>query len=238
MGSRPVASLNNSGRFLLPDHRGFTLLEMLLAIVIFSLVIGVIFTSFRLGSSSWEKGERDIERYQKIRAINELIYREVRSCFPYVLTPGELDTHVKFYAFFGKTDSLKFVSAASVQKINRGLSFIEFWVKEGTGLMVGEVLALGPELAEVSLRDEDRALLIDPDVKNIQFRYFDKKSKDEKGEWEQTWDPRNKTGRDLRMPQAVQVSLEFDMGNNRVFNQEFIVPIGTDLYSTLYNYGT
>jgi len=238
MGSRPVASLNNSGRFLLPDHRGFTLLEMLLAIVIFSLVIGVIFTSFRLGSSSWEKGERDIERYQKIRAINELIYREVRSCFPYILTPGELDTHVKFYAFFGKTDSLKFVSAASVQKINRGLSFIEFWVKEGTGLMVGEVLALGPELAEVSLRDEDRALLIDPDVKNIQFRYFDKKSKDEKGEWEQTWDPRNKTGRDLRMPQAVQVSLEFDMGNNRVFNQEFIVPIGTDLYSTLYNYGT
>jgi general secretion pathway protein J len=238
MGSRPVASLNNSSRFLLPDHRGFTLLEMLLAIVIFSLVIGVIFTSFRLGSSSWEKGERDIERYQKIRAINELIYREVRSCFPYILTPGELDTHVKFYAFFGKTDSLKFVSAASVQKINRGLSFIEFWVKEGTGLMVGEVLALGPELADVSLRDEDRALLIDPDVKNIQFRYFDKTSKDEKGEWEQTWDPRNKTGRDLRMPEAVQVSLEFDMGNGRVFNQEFIVPIGTDLYSTLYNYGT
>ena len=61
---------------------------------------------------------------------------------------------------------------------------------------------------------------------------------DEKGEWEQTWDPRNKTGRDLRMPEAVQVSLDFDMGNGRVFNQEFIVPIGTDLYSTLYNYGT
>jgi len=237
MERRPVAPLNGTGRFFLPHHQGFTLIEMLLAIAIFSLVIGVIFTSFRLGASSWEKGERDIEHYQKIRAVNELMYREIRSCFPYILTPGELDTHVNYYAFFGKADSLKFVSTASVQKINRGLSFIEFWVKEGTGLMVGEVLAIGPELADVSLRDEDRALVIAPDVKNIHFRYFDRKNKDEKGEWEQSWDPRNKTGQDLRLPEAVQVSLEFDMGNGRVFNQEFIVPIGTDLYSTLYNYG-
>jgi general secretion pathway protein J len=237
MERRPVAFVNSACQFSPTFSRGFTLLEMLLAIAIFSLVIGVIFTSFRLGSSSWEKGERDIERYQKIRAVNELIYREVRSCFPYILTPGELDTHVKFYAFFGKADSLKFVSTASVQKINRGLSFIEFWVKEGTGLMVGEALAIGPELAEVSLRDEDRALIIDPDVRKIQFRFFDRKNQEEKGEWEQTWDPRNKTGQDLRLPQAVQVSLEFDMGNGRFFNQEFIVPIGTDLYSTLYNFG-
>lgn len=237
MEGRPVAFVNGTRQFYLTGPRGFTLLEMLLAIAIFSLVIGVIFTSFRLGSSSWEKGERDIECYQKIRAVNELMFREIRSCFPYLLTPGELDTHVKFYAFFGKEDSLKFVSAASVQKINRGLSFIEFWVKEGTGLMVGEALAIGPELAELSLRDEDQALVIDPAVKKIHFRYFDRKSQDEKGEWEQTWDPRNKTGRDMRLPEAVQVSLEFDMGNGRIFNQEFIVPIGTDLYSTLYNFG-
>jgi len=237
MERRSVSSINGTRSSLLTCQLGFTLIEMLLAIAIFSLVIGVIFTSFRLGASSWERGERDIEHYQKIRAVNELMYREIRSCFPYILTPGELDTHVNYYAFFGKADSLKFVSTASVQKINRGLSFIEFWVKEGTGLMVGEVLAIGPELADVSLRDEDRALVIAPDVKNIHFRYFDRKNKDEKGEWEQSWDPRNKTGQDLRLPEAVQVSLEFDMGNGRVFNQEFIVPIGTDLYSTLYNYG-
>lgn len=225
-------------RRLLPSSlAGFTLLEMLLAIAIFSLVIGVIFTSFRLGASSWEKGERDIESYQKIRAVNELLYREIRSCFPYVLTPGELDTHVKFYAFFGKADSVKFVSAASVRKANRGLSLIEFWVQDGVGLMVGETLAIGSDLADVSLRDEERALLINPDVKSIRFRYLDKKDQDEKGEWEETWDPRNKTGQDLRLPEAVEVRLEVDLGNGRMFTQEFVIPIETDLYSTLYAFG-
>jgi hypothetical protein len=33
------------------------------------------------------------------------------------------------------------------------------------------------------------------------------------------------------------VSLTFDMGNGRVFNQEIIIPIGLDTIATMYNYG-
>jgi general secretion pathway protein J len=217
--------------------RGFTLIEMLLAITIFSLVIGVIFSSFRLGSSAWEKGERDLELYQEIRAVTDLLYREIRSCFPYTLTPGELDKHVKFYAFFGEPHALKFVSSANLYNTLHGLSYLEFWVKDGSGLMAGEDLALGEDLAERALRDKDRAVVVGPEVKQIQFRYFDQKKKDEKGEWVQSWDPKTKVDRELRLPRAVEVSLTFDMGNGRVFNQEIIIPIGLDTIASMYNYG-
>lgn len=217
--------------------RGFTLIEMLLAITIFSLVIGVIFSSFRLGSSAWDKGERDLEAYQKIRAVTGLMYRELRSCFPYTLTPGELDKHVKYYAFFGEPNSLKFVSSANLYSTLHGLSYLEFWVKDGSGLMAGEDLALGEELAERSLRDKNRSVLVDAAVKQIEFRYFDQKKKDEKGEWVQTWDPRTKVDRELRLPRAVEVRIIFDMGNGREFNQELIIPIGLDTVATMYKYG-
>jgi general secretion pathway protein J len=217
--------------------RGFTLIEMLLAITIFSLVIGVIFSSFRLGSSAWEKGERDLDLYQKVRAVTGLMYRELRSCFPYTLTPGELDKHVKFYAFFGEPHSLKFVSSANLYSTLHGLSYLEFWVQDGSGLMAGEDLALGEDLAERQLRDRDRSVIVDPDVKQIQFRYFDQKTKDDKGEWVQSWDPRTKIDRELRLPRAVEVRITFDMGNGREFNQELIIPIGLDTLATMYKYG-
>jgi general secretion pathway protein J len=217
--------------------RGFTLIEMLLAITIFSLVIGVIFSSFRLGGSAWNKGERDLELYQKIRAVTELMYREIRSCFPYTMTPGELDKHVKFYAFFGEPHAMRFVSSANLYRTRPGLSYLEFWVKDGSGLMAGEDLALGENLVELSLRDQDRAIVIDPAVTQLQFRYFDQKNRDDKGEWVQSWDPRTKVDRELRLPRAVEVSLTFDMGNGRVFSEEFIVPIELDTLGTMYNFG-
>ncbi len=213
--------------------RGFTLLEMLLAITIFSMVVVIIFSAFRLGSSSWEKGEQDLEQFQRIRAVTELLYREIRSCFPYAVTPGELDTHVKFYAFFGGTDSLKFVTTASLHNMNRSLSFLEFWVKDGKGLMAGEARALGSDLSDSSLRDKERALCIDPAVKKIRFRYYDQKKKDEQGEWVQNWNPRDKVDMNLRLPRAVEVDLSFDLGRGRTFDEVLVIPIFVDTLTAL-----
>ena len=48
------------------DHRGFTLLELVLAIAILAMVVGVIFGAFRAGISAWQGGERDIVFHQSV----------------------------------------------------------------------------------------------------------------------------------------------------------------------------
>jgi general secretion pathway protein J len=213
---------------------GFTLIEMLLAITIFSMVVGIIFSSFRLGSRAWEKGEKGIDQFQRIRAVSELCYRAIRSSYPYTITPSELDTHKRFYAFFGESDSLKIITSANLHRISGGLSLLEFWLEEGKGLLVGENRALATnleDLRDIELRDEENSAVIDPNIAEIHFRYFDRKRKEEQGEWVTSWDPKDKTGRDIRLPRFVEVSLTFDIGNEKIFKEQLIVPLETTVYN-------
>ncbi len=204
---------------------GFTLLEMLLAVSILALVITVMYSSLSVGIKSWEKGERDIEFYQKMRAASELLHREISSTFPYSITPGEFDTHKKFYAFYGKSDSLKLVSYADLHKRTGGLSLLELWVDEDRGLLLGEDAALvtnQSDLNNIDLRDDDRTIELCPNVKKVEFRYFDREKKDGEGEWLERWDPKNKG---TRLPLFVEISIVFIDDREVELKHRLIVPI-------------
>jgi general secretion pathway protein J len=204
---------------------GFTLIEMLLAISIFSMVVVVIFSSFLLGIGSWEKGEEDIEFFQKLRSVSELLYREINSTYIYKITPGVLDTHRKFCAFFGKSDSLKFVSYANLHRRTGGLSLLELWVEDGKGLMMGEDAALVSNLSDledIDLREEDRSVVLFPEVKKVEFRYFDRKNKGDEGEWLERWDPKDKR---TRLPLFVEITLSISDKNDEELTERLIVPV-------------
>jgi general secretion pathway protein J len=205
-------------------HGGFTLIEILLAISIFAMVIGVMFSSFRVGISSWEKGERDIEFYQKMRAVTELLYREISSTYPYWITPGELDTHKNYFAFFGAPNSIKFVSYANMHKRTSGLSLLDIW-QDSTGLMLGEAGALASnqsDLEAIPIRDDDHAMVLSSDIRDISFRYFDRKKGDEEGEWLEQWDPQDKN---MRLPLFVEVTFSFVGARDEALKERVIVPI-------------
>lgn len=208
---------------------GFTLIELLLAISIFAMVIAVIFSSLRLGISSWTRGERDIELYQRMRAVTDLLYREISAAYPYWITPGELDTHTNFVAFFGTGDSLKFVSYANLQKRTSGISLLDIWHEQSNGLMLGEAAALASSLAELDelpIRDEDHATVLSSDVRKIEFRYFDKKKRDAEGEWLEQWDPRDKN---IRLPRMVEITLTFVNERSETLQERLLVPIMSNL---------
>jgi len=204
---------------------GFTLIEMVLAVSIFSMVVAVMFSSFRLGLSAWKKGEKDIEFFQQIRAVSDLLRREINSTYPYKITPGLLDTHKSFFAFFGKSDSLKFVSYANLHIKDRGLSLMEMWVEDGKGLMVGEGAALVSNLSDledIPLRDEEMSFVISPDVEKIELRYFDREKKEDEGEWLEQWNPKDKQS---RLPLFVDIVLTFKDNNDDELKERLIVPI-------------
>jgi len=204
---------------------GFTLIEVVLAISIFAMVVAVIFTSLRLGTTSWEKGERDIEFNQRLRSVTELLYRVIASTYPYTITPSSLDTHKIYLAFFGKSDSLTFVSYANPYKRIGALSLIELWRNEDRGLMLGEEAALASsdaELDKLDLRSDDCSAVLLDDVKQISFRYLDRDKDDDEGQWVEEWDP---TDKGIRLPIMVEVILQLTDQVGESFEHRLAVPI-------------
>ncbi len=204
---------------------GFTLLEMLLAICIFALVVAVLFSSFFVGIGSWEKGEQRIEYQQRMRAVCELLFREISATYPYYITPSQMDKHTSYIAFFGEESSLRFVSYANLHKRASGLSMLEFWVSERDGLMLGEAAALAANLEDFdaeSLRDQDRSLSICRDVTGLEFRYYEKKKGQDSGEWLERWDPEENKG---ILPSVIEITVTFADPRGGSLDQMLIIPI-------------
>ena len=204
--------------------RGFTLIELMLAITILAMVVGAIFSAFQVGISAWQGGERDIVFHQSMRATAELVFREISGTYSYDITPGTLDEHTSFPAFIGSADSLMFVSSATLQNRIGGLSLIEIWVDDEQGLMIGEAPALFTsyeEMRAVNLRED--AQVLSSWVKKISFRYFKREEAEDDGVWQEQWDPRSGDGQDL--PFMVEVGLLFEDMRGQKIEQTLLVPI-------------
>ena len=221
----PLSKTIDMKKYRLKSRSGFTLIEMMLAVSILAMVIATIFTSLRIGINAWEKGEKNIGFFQTKRAVHEILFREINSAYAYTITPGELDKHVKYNAFFGEPDSLKFVSYVSSTRINTGLSLLELWTEDKEGLMLGESEALVSNLSDlndIDLKDEERAVSICNEIKKIHFRYFDRKNKNEEGEWLDSWDPKDKK---KRLPLFVEVILVYIDKDDEETEETLIIPI-------------
>lgn len=195
----------------LPSQRGFTLLELILSIGILSIVLVTIYATLSMGSRTWEKGERDIEKIQRERVVMNLLSREIKSAFPYKVTPSELDDHKEFYAFDGKKDSISFVSGVPLRGERGGLSWLTFLVEEDLGLVVIERDALRADIFEErdSLNKDDMEVL-DQRVREIQFEYYQRKSGKTEGEGEGEWEEKWDAEKEGTLPHAVKVTLTIE----------------------------
>jgi hypothetical protein len=163
-----------------------------------------------------------------MRATTELLFREISGTHPYKITPGTMDVHRDFSAFFGLPDSLLFVSNAPLQNRIGGVSLIEFWVDDDQGLMLGEAPALFTsyeEMREVNLRDDAQAQVLSSWVKKIAFRYFQREGIEDDGVWQEQWDPRNSQVQDEDLPMMVEVWLLFEDVRGQEIEQTLLVPI-------------
>src|SRR3990167_8151642 len=102
---------------------GFTLIELIIAITIVSMIMAIILGGMRLSIRSWEVGEGRVEVYQTGRVILERMSQEIKSIYPYryekeMLTPlssppsegGGRGGKKSILSFKGEPDRLWFVT--------------------------------------------------------------------------------------------------------------------------------
>lgn len=167
---------------------GFTLLELIVALTILTLITLSIGHFFYLALNAWEKGEAETVLTQRLRVLSGLLSQEIKSAYPYVM---EIDDE-KVVVFKGEADSIMFVTTIADSSYG-GFKWVRYSFKDRT-LFQKQGLLPDKDLPDKISGDEE---IVDSDMEEVIFSYY---SADE-GEWKASWD----YGEDL--PAAVRFEI-------------------------------
>src|SRR5438105_13930015 len=69
--------------------RGFTLVEVLIALAIVGMLLTIAFSGLRVAMAAWTRGEDRAEAHQHVRAIAFTMARALGAAYPYRGAKGE-----------------------------------------------------------------------------------------------------------------------------------------------------
>jgi prepilin-type N-terminal cleavage/methylation domain-containing protein len=175
--------------------RGFTLVELLIALAIVGLLLTIAFGGLRVAMAAWTRGEDRAEAHQHVRAIAFTLSRALGAAYPYRGAKGEAPEVVML--FNGVEQKLEFVTQAPPLPLQAPIAFTAVVISlesgEETGLVVRE-RAL-PNRDPFTKGD---IVMRDPSITSLAFKFMN-----DDGAWVDTWD-----GQDLKaIPRGIQLQL-------------------------------
>jgi type II secretory pathway pseudopilin PulG len=97
----------------------FTLIELMVAVVILVMLVGMLIVAFNSASTAWRAGERDVERFQDARSILDLIGRDLQQVY--------VSSNIPFYASDDK-HAIAFGAAVSDNPNAADLAEVVYWL--------------------------------------------------------------------------------------------------------------
>lgn len=175
--------------------RGFTLLEVLLALSIVGMLLTIAFGGLRVAMAAWRQGEDRAEAHQHVRAVAYTMSRALGAAYPYRGTRGLSPEAVVLFG--GAEKRLEFVTQAAPLPLQVPVAFTAVVIAlddgDETGLVVRE-----RALPNRDPFTEGTVVMRDPSVTSLAFKFLT-----EEGDWVDTWD-----GQEAKtIPRAIQLRL-------------------------------
>jgi len=189
------------GKFSAPTA-GFTLVELLLAITLMSILLGLTYSGLRAATRSTERGEQKLAVAGEIRASHQFIRRQLNQMLPLAFAEQDDIDQVRI-VFMGDSRSIYFVAPMPGYLGSGGPHVQVLELANGDD---GDVLQFRHALLQFF--EEDRLYDRDPVVllSGVEFAEFEFMGLDEEGvvsPWMSSWD------RSFVLPMAVRLNLEF-----------------------------
>lgn len=195
-------------------ERGFTLIELVLALSIVAVMVTILFGALRVGLRAWQRGEERAETLQHARSLTQLLEQALAGAYTFLGQPDK-DTPPQIL-FKGEADRLSFVTIAPPMPLPGSIAFAAV----SLSMDAGAVPALAIREKALPNADPFEAVepsVVDPAVTAVRFRYL----RDAGGSWEETWDGEQERA----LPRAVEVTLTVLL-NGRIQQQPpMTVPI-------------
>ncbi len=185
------------------NDTGFTLMELLISITIISVVIVIIFGSFRLGFKAVEKGESRLEKNRSYTTALGLIKHQINSLYT-----NEISDKRKYY-LKGTAKEMAFISMYSLADMHgKNLTKVKYIIEKSEKNM--NVLNIEEQALGMENNMETHAILTD--MEKIAFDYLETVKNDNKMVWTENWNGDKKKA----FPLAVRIKCFIDEGNREI----------------------
>jgi general secretion pathway protein J len=196
-------------------QRGFTLLELLIALAIVGALLAIAFGGLRVALAAWAQGEDRAEVHQYLRSIALVLGRAVGAAYPYRAAAGDAPEAVVL--FRGTAERVELVTLAPPLAGSSPAAFTAVVIamedEEGPALVVRQrVLPNRHPFSEAAV------VLRDPGVDRLELAYLDAQ-----GAWQEQWDAEA----DGTLPRAVRMTVSTRRGGRPEAILPLTVPLRT-----------
>ncbi len=194
-------------------ERGFTLLEMLIAMTLLGLLMLGLFGGLRLGARVWEAGDAQSADRARIEAVQRFIRTYLSQARPLTAADRTGDDVV---SFIGRRDRLDFTAVLPVHLSAGGFEHVALTLAnldDGDGLVLehGPLQRRDDGRAELFRLDEAETAVLLKNLAAVEFSYYGSRESGEDAEWTDRWDD------DQRLPLLVRIRIEFPGSDRRIW---------------------
>lgn len=168
-------------------ERGFTLVEVVLAMVLLATMMLLLYSGLSFALRSWDAGEANGRRFADRRVAENFLRRELSELFP-MRWKDPMEVKV---AFDGQPQSLRFVSSRAPGIQLGGLSLVGLELEEGAE-RGRRNLVMRRAMPDDAARDfgplaKGEAHVILEDVDSVSFSYFGAENDFSEPQWFDAW---------------------------------------------------
>lgn len=165
--------------------RGFTLLELLVAILILSLVMSAAFGSVRIASRSWQAGASHADETADLRAVSDYLRRQFSQLSAFAWRDGK----ERRIAFEGEAKRVRFIGPAPQYSAGPGLNASVIAAEEnGAGeQLVLYVSVYDPGTAALTEPDDSRRIVLAEGLPTASFDYYGAIDDESEPSWHRSW---------------------------------------------------
>lgn len=207
--TKTASHIRSAGR----GNEGFTLLELLVALVVFSLLVTALFGTMRYGIGAWKRTTEQVDQLDHTLHVQNFLRRIIEDAYPLFISDGAMRNYVDFK---GSSTSLDFLSSVPIALATGGRARFTLSVATVDGHR-DFVAASDLELANRSRSTRTaRALL--SGLESVEISYFGRVPTDRAAGWHDNWIE------EPTLPQLIRIRVRYPEGDPRIWPELFVAP--------------
>jgi general secretion pathway protein J len=208
-----VIKTTRDTRFAERGIEGFTLIEVLVALALLSLLVTALFGAMRYGIGAWKRTTVQVNQLDHTLHVQNFLRRAIEDAYPLFISDGATRNYVDFR---GNSNSLDFLSSAPIALATGGRARFTLSVVAADGHVE---LVVASDLELTNRRGSPltaRALI--SDLESVEISYFGRVLTDRTGGWHDRWTEQP------ALPQLIRIRVRYPTGDPRIWPELLVAP--------------